>query len=786
MQSLSFRLISAVISIILLAALVTVIFVAVRDNASTALPLVTPTGSMTGSIAEATAASAEATLAAAPTLSADNIEAVTPTPTDGVAAAAPATVDSTPEAESSSEQNGSADNPPTATSGTATSDTATSDTATFTGEATEEAATAAAIESGQGESRQGESESRPNATPIVLPEAATPTPESTPIAPTFDPETGPTVNIFSNGNYVNGVASLRSTLWAATGGGVVAWNKESGSYVKFSTVDGLSANYTNSAVVCPLPGLGILFAGPLGIQIFDTQNGSWRSLNSSNSAMRYDDVATLWCSVEDGLLVVGYTRQGIDLFDARAGNWRYIGPEQGLETTGIRDIAVVDAGATIWLATVNGLVVYRAGLEADEPGEVTLFTTENSPLTDNRIEAVAADGAGAIWLTNANTLHRTDGVEWDSYSASGGDFPNGRLTGLDVSSDGAIWIGSDQTQLCRFDPGVEGCIRFYRDQEGMATAPLTSLSIAGQGEVYYTTAGGGISVFDGVEWRQLLIEGEATPGNTIRHIAQASDGAFWVAGNGGASRFFVDGEPPAQLYTPGNSPLPSTNVNFILPTATGIWFGTETATFFDGVTWTTYGADDGLTGTSVQAITADAQNRIWLGTNSGLSIWTGSAFFNLTSSNGLPSEDITALQTDGDAVWIGTRGGGLLRFQDNQLQLFNRNNSSLPGDTIYALARTVDGDLLIASDQGVARYSDSDLTVYDGTAGETITALAASPSGEIWAATARAELLVFNGVEWTAAPTAQLPSRQINALLFDADGALWIGTAQGGLARYTP
>jgi ligand-binding sensor domain-containing protein len=223
-----------------------------------------------------------------------------------------------------------------------------------------------------------------------------------------------------------------------------------------------------------------------------------------------------------------------------------------------------------------------------------------------------------------------------------------------------------------------------------------------------------------------------------------------------------------------------------LPTATGVWFGTETATFFDGVTWTTYNADDGLTGTSVQAITADAQSRIWLGTNSGLSIWTGEAFFNLTSSNGLPSEDITALQTDGNAVWIGTRGGGLLRFEENQLQLFNRNNSNLPGDIIYALALNGTGELLIASDQGLARYAGSDLIIYDDLAGEAIIALASAPSGEIWVATALNELLSFNGVEWTPAPTDQLPAQAITTLLFDTEGTLWIGTAQGGLARYLP
>lgn len=775
MPSSSFRLISAAISIFLLAALVTVVIVAIRDNSATALPLATPTGSL----AQARAASAEATLAAAPTLSADTIEAVTPTPTEGTAGN---------DAEVDAPETATPDDTAENAAGNVTEDT----TATVTPQTAEPAAATTGALTAAART--------PAATEVAIPEAATATPEITPIAPTFDLVSGPTVSVYSNGNFVNGVASLRATLWAATSGGVVAWNKSTGSHVKFTTVDGLASNQTFAPVACPLPGLGILFAAPVGIQIFDTQNGTWKTLSSSNSTMRYDDVATLWCSAEDGLLVVGYTRQGIDIFDARAGTWSYIGPDEGLEVNGIRDIAIVDAstvdasttddtadGTTVWLATQNGLVVYSIGENTDQNrGEATLFTTANSPLVDNRIEAIAADGAGAIWLTSADTLYRTDGEEWDTYDAGGGDFPSGRLIGLDVSSNGAIWLGSDQTQVCRFDPGVEGCIGFYRDEEGMAAAPLTSLTIDSEGAVYYTTAGGGISAYDGSGWRQLVIPDEVAPGNIIRHITQAADGEFWLAGNGGVSRFIPDSSTPAQSYTPGNSPLPSVNVNVIFPADTGVWFGTENATFFDGVTWTTYGAEEGLTGNAVQAITADAQNRIWLGTNAGLSIWTGSAFFNLTSSNGLPSEDITALQTDGEAVWIGTRGGGLLRFQDNQLQLFNHNNSNLPGDTIYGMARAADGDLLIASDQGLARYTGSELSVYPDLAGQAIIALASAPNGEIWVATALDDLLYFNGIEWTAAPTDQLPSPQINILMFDADGTLWIGTERGGLARYLP
>lgn len=763
MQSSSFRLISAAISIILLAALVTVIFVAIRDNPSTALPIATPTDDR---LAQATAASAEATLAAAPTLSADTIEAVTPTPldsaTDEGAEANPEEVATDPADDDVEEATATIASRATSTAATPTAARATAETGSRASSAAED-----------------EEEVGPEATSIVVPDAATATPAPTPIAPTFDLDEGPTVNVYSNANFVNGVTLLRSTLWAATSGGVVAWNIETGSHVKFTTVDGLAANYTLSPVVCPLPGLGILFGGPSGIQIFDTQNGSWKLLNSSNSAMSNDDVSALWCSVESGLLVVGYARQGIDLFRARAGTWSYIGPDEGLDVNGIRDIAVVGNGEAIWLATLDGLVVYQ-------DDEVTYFTTANSPLADNRIDAIAVDGAQAIWLTSADTLYRTDGEEWNSYGANRGNFPSGRLTGLEIGSNGAIWIGSDQTQLCRFDPGVEGCINFYRDEEGMATAPLTSLTIDGEGNVYYTTAGGGISVFDGESWRQLALTGEEAPSNNIRHITEASDGSYWLAGNGGVSRFVPGDEGDVEYFTPANSPLPSANVNFVLPTATGIWFGTETATFFNGREWISYSADDGLTGTSVQAITADAQNRIWLGTNSGLSIWTGSAFFNLTSSNGLPSEDITTLQRDGNAVWIGTRGGGLLRFEDNQLQLFNRNNSKLPGDTIYALTLTAKGELLIATDQGLARYLDSDLSVYPELEGQAIIALAAAPSGEIWVATALGELLFFNGVEWTAAPTKQLPSPQISTLFFDSEGTLWIGTSQGGVARYSP
>ena len=606
MHSASFRVISAAISTLLLAALIFVIIVAFRDNPTAALPSLTPTAA----VALSTAAPS-----ASPTGTPEPSAAATLTPT------------------ATSTQ---ADIAAEGTTATAEPTVAATHTATNTSEPTSTPTP---------QPEETEATPRPTST-----RAATSTPTPRPAIPT--PDRTPTVRVYSNGNFVNAVTIMRSTVWAATGGGVVAWNKNSGGFVKFTTQDGLAANYTLTTAVCPLPGLGVLFGSDQGVQIFDTQNGRWKTLDSSNSEMSYDDVTALWCDAEVRLLIVGYGQHGLDIFHAEDGSWSYVGAEEGLDVTGLRDLAVTGDGDRIWIATQNGLALYS-------DGEVTLYTTDNAPLTDNRIETVAADGSGAVWLTSGNTLYRTNGETWDAYNADDieGDFPNGRLTGLDLGSGGAIWVGSDQGQVCRFDPGIEGCVEFYRGEDGMATAPLTSLTVSADDEVYFTTAGGGLSFFDGATWQTFAVADEPIPGNTIRDLVQGDDGHVWVAALGGAARLSRDDAADTVVYTPANSPLPATDVRVAQPNGSGgLWLGAEGVSFYDGSTWTNYTTDDGLAGTAVRAIAIDNQSRVWIGSATGLSIWTGSTFFNLTTSNGLPSDDISALQADGDAIWIGTRG----------------------------------------------------------------------------------------------------------------------------------
>ncbi len=175
-----------------------------------------------------------------------------------------------------------------------------------------------------------------------------------------------------------------------------------------------------------------------------------------------------------------------------------------------------------------------------------------------------------------------------------------------------------------------------------------------------------------------MIEDEPVAGNRIRDLARGLDDTVWIATGSGISQVRAADGTPITLLTAANTPLLSPDARVIQPDAAGgLWLGAGGAAFYKEPNWTNYTAAEGLAGTDMQAITIDGESRTWLGSKTGLSIWTGTGFFNLTTDSGLPSDDIRALLADDDVVWIGT-GGGLLRFQDNQLQVFNAANINLP------------------------------------------------------------------------------------------------------------
>ena len=155
--------------------------------------------------------------------------------------------------------------------------------------------------------------------------------------------------------------------------------------------------------------------------------------------------------------------------------------------------------------------------------------------------------------------------------------------------------------------------------------------------------------------------------------------------------------------------------------------------------------------------------------------------------NGLPQNTVQALvQTRDGFIWLGTEAG-LVRFDGNGFQLFDRNSTpTLPGNDIRCLLETRDGALWIGTSDGLARWKDGIITFFttkDGLPGNDIRSLVQASNGVLWAWTvpglARFEEDHF--VDSTAA--TRFSAGAITAVTWDGQKELWV-TAAEDLAIY--
>jgi ligand-binding sensor domain-containing protein len=649
--------------------------------------------------------------------------------------------------------------------------------------------------------------------PITLPEQAAASPSITTVeivglpAPTATPAPPP----FGNGSWaaltdpndMNELVVISNTLWIAGNGGGLAWSKGSTTPVVYTAADGLYGNQLTAVADCALPGFGVVYGSPAGLQVVDAHTGRWRQISitdGQNEGMHYNDVTALYCDVENGFLIVGYGEHGIDIYDAKREEWRHLDRNSGLAANDVNALAVVGDRDEVWVASDEGVTV-SAGSDS------AFYDAANSDLAADRVGALAAAPDGSVWLGGEGAVYRVDGDNWTVYAAGSvaGDFPTAPIEGMAFGPDGSLWLGSADATVCRFDVARGRCADFYRPEAntgaGMAAGPLTSLAVDTGGDVYYTTAGNGYAVFDSDKWRTFAVRRPPLTGDRVKALATDAGGSLWVATEAGVQRLEDNdaSNTSPKLFTAEDVGIAAADVRVLHPGRDkGMWVGgAGGASFFDGSGWQTLTAREGLVGNVVQAVTVDGEGRTWFGTDRGISIWNGSSIFTIDKARGLPSDDIRALASDSSGVWIGTAGGGLYRFSGSQLQLLNRQNVGLPSDNITQLAVGPDGALWIGSDLGLARLADGSLTAVKELAERAVTSLAVTGSGEVWAGTgsdsSSAGLFYGDGSRWTQLTLAdRLPSPRITALLAEervkgesASGStVWIGGEDGGVMRF--
>jgi len=307
--------------------------------------------------------------------------------------------------------------------------------------------------------------------------------------------------------------------------------------------------------------------------------------------------------------------------------------------------------------------------------------------------------------------------------------PGNGVNAIAQTTDGYIWLGTS-AGLVRFD-GIE----FELLSSRLKTTTVTALAASKQGGLWLGLRDGAFAWYDGRTLSPWDKEEWGGPNLNVNALMESKAGDLWVAATGLAERLTPTKAVQGVLPPDGST-------NFLDVHAVGedsqgrIWFGTaQTGVYFwkDGTV--TKFSDPSLDEVLVRAVVEDKEGSLWFSTDQGLARFDSS--LTKLPAPAMPAEPRALLVDRHGAVWIGTAGGGLVRYQAGVITEL-RKAGGLVDDFVTALAEDKEGNLWIGTPNGLSQLSDVKIPTVgkaEGLAADLYVAVIASRKSGLWLAT---------------------------------------------------
>jgi len=143
------------------------------------------------------------------------------------------------------------------------------------------------------------------------------------------------------------------------------------------------------------------------------------------SVISFDLQNRIWVGTyyDDGLFVI----DGLSVT-------HYTAQSSKLAHNRIEDIAIDDAGK-IWIATWGG------GINIVNGNEWQTLDMLNSPLASNYVHAIAFDRENQVWIGTSDGFHVLDGQNWKTYTQKTSPISQGEANNFAFTRSGRVWIG---------------------------------------------------------------------------------------------------------------------------------------------------------------------------------------------------------------------------------------------------------------------------------------------------------------------------------------------------------
>ena len=520
--------------------------------------------------------------------------------------------------------------------------------------------------------------------------------------------------------------------------------------------------------------------------------------------------------------------------------FRHIGTEDGLPSQQIQALAE-DAEGRVWIGTANGLVRFDGQVMKSYPAR----QDRPNALASISVEAMTIDGRQQLWVTTqggqlarwrpesddflrfdlaamlqaeqleAWALAGDDRRLWVGTYGSGllelnldgkvvaqhsipADLGGGHILDLSLDQAGALWLGTMDKHLLRFDPHSA---RFSAPDAALGPDPLPVFAIAQRrGRPWFSTSDGRLCSIEGSQPLQCQeLSQLALPGRARLLLADAR--GDWIGGSG-EMLHVLDGVEQRLSYTPGSrGGIPAEGMRTaLIDHSGGLWFGTSGG----GLLHLPRSADrfavwqpdplarSGLLNGRVRGIARDADGLVWIGT-------LGAGLHRLTPTTGriqavpLPGTGqwrVWAVLASGGELWVGHQGG-LLRLQpqaDGGLRLLQQwSANELVDGNVDLLYQHHDGRIW-ATSMGAGlnaidpRTGEPERHLFgeNGLIGTEVQQLGQGLDGQLWVATDRALLRLDADCRcWQSL----LPTARVDAYSVDGGGGIF-AFVDGTLVHY--
>ena len=455
--------------------------------------------------------------------------------------------------------------------------------------------------------------------------------------------------------------------------------------------------------------------------------------------------------------------------------------------------------------------------------EAVIYDTTDGLVTAE-INVITQTKDGYIWAGSYSGLYRYDGVRFEEMAP---DAKINNVMALYASPDGALWIGTNDHGIARYDT-ASGEVLFYTMEDGLPSDSIRSVCDDGEGNIYVGTsaslarisADGKVTSF--TDWTDI---------NYIRSLTSGESGTIAGVTNGGIL-FFVRGNlllstqqcnDPSSAYTavtavPGGYYYAGCSDNVVRR----VWFDvnrsmvvgeypTGSLGYFNDLSYDERGggvflcAENGMGyltsdgkvsnlsredfSSSVSNMICDYQGNLWFVSNKqGIAKLTQSPFLNILSKAGIGSDVVNCLEARNGILYVGTDNGlKAIRMSDDAACLAPGVQET-DGSRVRHILADSRGNLwvstygdagltVIAADGTVSHYTEA-----DGTMGSRFRSAIELSDGRILVASNTGLTYFENGrITDTLSERDGLTTPQILSMVERPDGSILAGSDGDGI-----